>query len=773
MDLFSVNPNFTSLSIKDLLEAREAYHVHLMNKANVVGTAVGLYLIRKSESLPDKDGHVAKKPDTPRTFDNSEVRSYSWPCVLVLVNDWIETAHFGANVDPSHAVPKTLYMPDGRSIPVCIVLVEQRPPDEPVPIPNAFPDYLIGGGFPLSLDVQGERRDASVGCLVTDGHTTYALTNRHVVGEAGTPVDATLRGQRVQVGEASRHQLSRLPFSDVYDAFPAQHAYLTLDVGLIRVDNAPNWTSRPYGLENVSALGDVNEENIGLALIDQPVEAYGAASGNLAGRIKALFYRYKSLGGYDYISDFLLAPEAVPHQRINQTRPGDSGTVWHVRVVSKPVDRHSRKPSVSELRPFAIEWGGQGFADAAGGTSNYMLATNLATACRLLNVDLAWGNDLAAAPFWGATGHFSIARFALTQLDGHVKSVMTANADNIAFALDAIKDGKISKQLPSLDFIPLADVPDIVWKKKTSDYNGGRDYATNKGPEHPNHFADADEPNPARNGQILRDFSLEDPTRNLTPSAWFTFYGEIEAAKDAGQRNAKADWGLLPFRVWQIFDAMVGYAKAGDAVSFVAAAGVIAHYVGDACQPLHGSYHADGYKEQATTTKTTSGTDKQVWPGQGVHSAYEDAMVDKNAATLFTGVQAKLRAKLPAALQAANDTMADGPTAALAIVTLMNETAMVLTPDTLTKAYIKLGGGASKRVTDSLWAQFGDATQTVMSFGVQTLAALWEAAWNAGTKSASPNKSFTQPQLEKLVWDADFLPSYTLEQIEPVLRAPQ
>ena len=44
--------DFSSLSLKDLIEARDLYHFHLMNKANVIGTAVGLYLIRDKEDWP-------------------------------------------------------------------------------------------------------------------------------------------------------------------------------------------------------------------------------------------------------------------------------------------------------------------------------------------------------------------------------------------------------------------------------------------------------------------------------------------------------------------------------------------------------------------------------------------------------------------------------------------------------------------------------------------------------------------------------------------------
>ena len=39
MDILSNQNNFASLSLRDLLEARDQYHVHLLNKRNVVGTA--------------------------------------------------------------------------------------------------------------------------------------------------------------------------------------------------------------------------------------------------------------------------------------------------------------------------------------------------------------------------------------------------------------------------------------------------------------------------------------------------------------------------------------------------------------------------------------------------------------------------------------------------------------------------------------------------------------------------------------------------------------
>jgi hypothetical protein len=76
--LFKSSSDFPSLSLKDLVEARDLFHYHLMNKKNVVATAVGLYRIRKTDPWPSKDHptptHHRKPTDERRTLFNSEVR---------------------------------------------------------------------------------------------------------------------------------------------------------------------------------------------------------------------------------------------------------------------------------------------------------------------------------------------------------------------------------------------------------------------------------------------------------------------------------------------------------------------------------------------------------------------------------------------------------------------------------------------------------------------------------------------------------------------------
>src|SRR5580765_7275716 len=87
MEFLKSDFEFSMLSLRDLLAARDFFHVHLMHKANVVGTAVGRYLVRKTDPYPPQRAPEGAHSQ-PRTLQNSEVREYSWPCVIVLVSKW-------------------------------------------------------------------------------------------------------------------------------------------------------------------------------------------------------------------------------------------------------------------------------------------------------------------------------------------------------------------------------------------------------------------------------------------------------------------------------------------------------------------------------------------------------------------------------------------------------------------------------------------------------------------------------------------------------------
>ena len=130
----------------------------------------------------------------------------------MLVREWIDEREFGGEGKPApwFVVPKRPYLPDGRAVPVCTVLappvsLSEAPSMEPIIRPQA----TFGGGLPPHVEVQHEDRFATIGCLVADGHTIYALTARHASGELGTPVSARLRSG-ARTNRRRHRQTSRL-----------------------------------------------------------------------------------------------------------------------------------------------------------------------------------------------------------------------------------------------------------------------------------------------------------------------------------------------------------------------------------------------------------------------------------------------------------------------------------------------------------------------------------------------------------------------------------
>jgi hypothetical protein len=778
-DILGTKHNFRSLSMKDLLQARDLYHYHLLNKANVVGMAVGLYLIRKADPTPDEEKalcrsqgkakvrEMRKRTKGERTLDNSEVREYSWPCVLALVRNWVDESQFGGEggeLHPEQMVPKTLYMPDGRMVPVCVVKVEQGAPDARRQPEWHWPGGLFGGGMPIMVEPQQQVRQATAGCLVTDGHTTYALTSRHVCGAEDEPVYTLSRGDRVEIGRASRRHLTRVPFTEIYPEFAGHRTYVNLDVGLIELSDLNQWTSQILGLDPIGALADLNELNITTRLIDAPVIAVGAASGRLEGRIKALFYRYKSVGGYDYVSDFLIAPRqrnGDGSQEIAQTQPGDSGAVWHLYTNQKKTRDDEGwcedDDFDGDLRPLALEWGGQVFVEkTASGSYAFALATSLTTVCKTLDVELVLEHNTGVLPYWGQMGHYSIATFACDALpDGTLKLFMKDNIHQISFSIGNLSPKEMAKRIKEAKendgLIPLADVPDLVWKKHKTKVKGGRDtrwldQGRTTGPEHPVHYADIDEKR--EDGKSLLELCLANPD-NISVEFWQQFYEQLG-------HTEQHERGLLPFRVWQFFDAMKEAAAAGEADRYLCAAGLLSHYVGDACQPLHGSIYADGYKEEGT--------------GKGVHSTYETNMLDRHAVKIVDGIKEAIKESSP---HLPLPQISSGKEAAAAIIALMSRSAKNIPPRELVDAYIEAGGTPTAAVRDALWEQFGDQTVTVMTDGAQVLARIWEGAWAEGGGDAIllSNLGVIDPALLMgLYRNLEFVESLDLDQIGPILR---
>lgn len=732
--------SFQSLSLRDALEARNTYHVHLTNMENVVATAIGRFRFRRQElrDMPMDGLHPhgpsrSSKRKEPRTLMNSYAPRWAPACVLVFVREWLSREDFLTR--PDQIVPEYLYLPDGRVVPTCVVQVQMQPRAPAPTVTPSFSSCLVGGGYSVLTESQGREHLGSIGCLVTDGNSVFALTNRHVVGAPGTELYTLVNGQRMRLGVADERRIGKLPFEELYDGWPGTRAFVNLDAGLIRIDDLQHWTTQVYGIGEIGELADLHPANLTLDVIGRQVCAYGAASQRLEGEILALFYRYKSLGGYDYVSDLLIGgQEGKPMQ----TLPGDSGTLWLLEEAdeAEPVAK-GRKPQEGKprLRPIALQWGGHVMLDpGSSGKSefHYALGTSLSNICRLLEVDLVRDWNLGHVEYWGEMGHYTIGAKACDLVsDPKLKKLMAANRDRVGFNEDILRDpAQYKRGSNHYDFVPLADVADDVWRLTPA-----------RQKDESNHFADMDEPGQGKfEGMDLLELSKQ--PENVYPRIWNEFYDAIGADKK----------GSLPFRVWQIYEEMVQFARAGDAASFVAAAGILAHYVGDACQPLHVSRFHHGIPPVKKGTVQYN-----------VHSVYETQMLDQKAAEILEGIAHRLKG-----VKAEAD-VKGGHGAAVAVIGLMRSTIESMPPEELVQTYNE-GTGPKDRI-ERLWSGFGDRTLDAMAAGALRLASIWESAWaeGQGAQSVQDLGAIGEDVLRQLYQRTSFLKSLTLEEMIAVL----
>jgi hypothetical protein len=313
--------------------------------------------------------------------------------------------------------------------------------------------------------------------------------------------------------------------------------------------------------------------------------------------------------------------------------------------------------------------------------------------------------------YWGPTGHFTIAQTAC----GLVEPDPLRDFFRRHEQLITPSFGPNPPDDPTV-FQPLADVPDHIWKQHAHPYLRAH--------EKPNHWAEIDRLD--TDGASLLDGMRRRPVSSMTLQAWLEFYGRTKT------RTTPATMGLLPFRVAQLYRLAVDSLRAGDAIRGFAAAGVMAHYVGDACQPLHLTENSD---EPA-----------------GVHEAYEGRMVDKHQADIRGAV---VDAQPPGGKRVVGDK------AVLKTVgALMVWTCKTLPPATISAAY---AGGAHS--PDALWAAFGEATSKLIVRGSETLALLWSSIW-AEAGAAAPTATITQQDVQTLYLDETFAPSLYLTELQ-------
>lgn len=764
------NPQFDyhSLSLADLVKARDLYHLHLTRRKGAIATAIGCYLIRKGDSRPGDAVRV--KGTGPKTFQTAEVRSYSWPCILVFVERWVDEHEIGAH----DVIPDRLFMPDGKVVPVCVVEAAPELVSKTAPAQPRVPKNFLGGGYPVIADVQGETHFGSIGCLVTDGHLVYALTNRHVAGRTGETLYAPVEGERTRIGVSSERQLGRLKFSDAYPGWNSENVFLHADVGLIEIADKTRWTPQIYSIGTMGPLADLSIDNLSFDLLKTnseghdvaKVRAFGAASGEMYGKIWAFFYRYSSVGGFDYVADLLIGPRSSAGDKPFSTQHGDSGTLWLLEPTQ------GAQGDAATYRPMAVQWGGNVLSSRGRRSQSFALATLLSTVCRMLEVDPIRDWGFALPEYWGTVGHFTIANMACEiagKPNSNLRKLMQNNLENITFQLADITISG-TKGLSGGEFVPLADVPDLVWKMSPRTPQGdvikGSRGPRGHNPEQPNHFADMDEP-PPDGGPTLLEL-CRDP-KNIDPDVWIEHARKFPPKKGG---DAAAEMGLLPFRVWQIYDAMVDFVKNGERDKFVCAAGVLAHYVGDACQPLHISFLHHGDPDHPVTRTVTHERGKKAGESEdqnlssGVHEDYEQTMFRDahEGGEMKSGLQ-----DLLAKGSSNGDPVRGGRAAGIATVDLMQRTFATIHPKDICDLYDQeLQNGSSKSdLLATLFSTFGEKTIEVMSFGCQHLARLWESAWAEGKGDTTIRDvgASEQSALADLYNQHDFLQSFLLTEI--------
>lgn len=768
--LFPPRRDYASVSIKDLLDAREVHRRQLSNLPNVVGTAIGRYLIHEDDwyaSHPPDDPRPKNVPliHRPRTLDNSIVRPWSWPAVLVFVKQWQSPQALGDD-----AVPRTLFLTDGRAVPTCVILAT---PDENNPPPALGPfntSEMIGGGYACFRTHQGDEAVGTFACLARKGGSYYALTNQHVSGGDGEVVSAFVRGGKVPVGITSSVGVERKPFGDFFPSWATADTESTLDAGLIKVDDISYWTSQAFGVGEIGEVFDATQYSVTLDLIGCPVRAFGGFTGVAEGEIKALFFAYDTSGGVAYVSDVLIGPRPLKprtpsHGSVHHpfTHPGDSGTLWFYDPPSGKKTTESwphtaesveRGSKARRLRPVAMQWGGQRVDLGANHQSAYALGSFLSSICRSLDIEIIRDWSTGHDEYWGKIGHFSIGWKACDQLDGNLSKLMKANQQRIGYNDKTISAGsqfKVGRQ----GFVPLADVPDYVW-------------VTQHG-LHPNepiqHFADIDIYDIDGNPSLL-DQCVDDPSK-VAASEWRKYFDGF-ASKEVGPED-----GALPFRVWQLWDAMVGYLQQGDIKRFVAAGGVMAHYVGDASQPLHCSYLHHGKPPMVKVSKreypmprdSEAFKEFKTTAAAKIHAIYEETMLEVDTAAVLQGVDDELKSG-----STPKYSIESGHDAGVSIIRLMKAAQTRLSPEEIIDADDSTL--SPKKRADALWnnVKIRNATITSLADSVRLLAALWTSAWKVGKGDGdiddSELKRFTENELMNVYrGEKDFAPSMSLQEM--------
>jgi hypothetical protein len=729
MPRFTRRIDFASLGLVDLIQARDLYHVQLANLPNVIGTAVGRYLLRGDDPRLKNPAAAQPAKKGPRMIDDVAIASWSWPAVIVFVDQWQETSDFQKS--PQDYIPPRLYLPDGRAVPTCVVAAPSLPRAERTVETPDFANGRISPGNAILRDAQEQERIGTVSCLVTDGADIYALTSGHVIGgEDGEELFGFDDfGSRILVANSTAAVRRNVPFSEAYPEWPGVRTYLNADVGIARITDVSQWNAALVDGRRMGPVINLSIDTLNLDLIGCPLTGYGAASGKIEGKVTALFYRYRSIGGSDYVADLMIGPREEDGNV--GTRPGDSGAIWLWDAgADTAADQNDDtvKQAVIEPRPLAVQWGGYSAGGAAGAGSQterqFALATSLSLACRLLEVEFIRDLGYERGQYWGKTGHYKVAWSACELVrDPYLKKLLKNNQEKISVSDADLTSGQVPMN-NAKTFIALADVADLYWRSARPN-------------DKANHFADMDNPDakdpnhPSRKITLLQ--AWKDPATRTT-DYWNRYYEQD--GTDTTHR------GALPFRAWEVYELLVGYARDAKLTEFICAAGCVGHYLGDACQPLHVSYLHHGHPDKPDEVP--------------VHSTYETKMLDRYMNDLIQGVNAGLKGK------SAKKKFKGGVAAADHVVTTMSDTLDQLDPEKIIKVFVDNPGRARLA---AMWKALQKDTIICIVNGAIGLAEYWESAWLEGRADGhaaqvpSTPPTIDDTDLMALYRDKTFMPS--------------
>lgn len=691
MDRFIRRADPRTLSVRDLLEARDQYHVHIANLPTVIGTAIGRYRIRLTDpNYADEHSEQTGKELGARTLANSDFRPWSWPCVLVFVSEWLDRTTLSRH--PELAVPPVLYLPDGRQVRTCPVLVQPRVANLPPADTALYAADKFGPNFQVHVADQGATRMGVASAIVEDGACAFALVSRHVTSgtEPGAPVFALPRGKKVGIGHITAHGVESLPLADIYPGFAGRDARLTLDAALVKLDDIGATNSRYLGVGSFGPVIDLSSDKMSLNLIGCPLFTVLPGGMRTEACVHGLFYRHATMGGVDSLSEFLIGPRR-PRDTV-QSRPGDSGVTWFWDEMADRKAKDKGLPPPTQFRPLAVQWGGHGFgALNSSRATEFALATGFSSLCKALSVELVQDWRSGQSRYWGKVGHYNIGFAACFALQtSKARAVFKANAVAIGVSDEDIVAGHLPGATQTSQFIALADVPDLVWRRTR-----GKDKA--------NHFADMDEAGrgPFAGKTLMQLWKQDAASRD--PQVWDRFYSSIDPDRKPQHR------GALPFRVAELYRVMVQAVAAKQLDAYVCAAGVLAHYIGDACQPLHISHLHHGEADDPDDDK--------------VHVVFESDMLDQAAEEVVAGVKQRV-ADTPA-----RPLFKGGMGAADAIVQLMRRTMAELPPEEVLEVFERVHGRGQAA---AMWSILGERTLNCMADGAVTLATVWQSAWKEG-----------------------------------------